>query len=104
MNLGLSLLTSMGNETMVSVTDVIDYLVDDPATKVIALFAQCARDLARPDLERHDRFAGPSGAAGGPGEPFRVAHRLQDRTTRTTPRVRVPGVARQAGFVRQGLA
>ncbi|OON72752.1 acetate--CoA ligase family protein [Streptomyces tsukubensis] len=42
-NVGLSLLTSMGNETMVSVTDVIDYLVDDPATKVIALFVESVR-------------------------------------------------------------
>ncbi|MEV8566973.1 acetate--CoA ligase family protein [Streptomyces sp. NPDC051322] len=42
-NVGLSLLTSMGNETMISVTDVIDYLVDDPATKVIALFLESVR-------------------------------------------------------------
>jgi acetate---CoA ligase (ADP-forming) len=41
--IGLSLLTSMGNEAVVSVTDVIDYLVDDPATKVIALFLESIR-------------------------------------------------------------
>jgi acyl-CoA synthetase (NDP forming) len=42
-NIGLSLLTSMGNEAVVSVTDVVDYLVDDPATKVIALFLESIR-------------------------------------------------------------
>jgi acetate---CoA ligase (ADP-forming) len=41
--IGLSLLTSMGNEAVVSVTDVVDYLVDDPATKVIALFLESVR-------------------------------------------------------------
>jgi acyl-CoA synthetase (NDP forming) len=41
--IGLSLLTSMGNEAVVSVTDVIDHLVDDPATSVIALFLESIR-------------------------------------------------------------
>ncbi|WP_214325616.1 acetate--CoA ligase family protein [Nonomuraea sediminis] len=45
-NIGISLLTSMGNESVVSVTDVIDYLVDDPATKVIALFLESVRNPA----------------------------------------------------------
>jgi acyl-CoA synthetase (NDP forming) len=45
-NIGISLLTSMGNEMMVSVTDVVDYLVDDPATKVIALFLESVRHPA----------------------------------------------------------
>ncbi|GAA2206441.1 acetate--CoA ligase family protein [Nonomuraea monospora] len=45
-NVGISLLTSMGNETVVTVTDVIDYLVDDPATKVIALFLETIRNPA----------------------------------------------------------
>ncbi|MDQ0381038.1 acetate--CoA ligase family protein [Amycolatopsis thermophila] len=42
-NVGLSLLTSMGNEAMVSVTDVMSYLVDDPDTSVIALFLESVR-------------------------------------------------------------
>lgn len=42
-NLGISLLTSMGNEALVSVTDVMEYLVDDPDTKVIALFLESVR-------------------------------------------------------------
>ncbi|MFC4943955.1 acetate--CoA ligase family protein [Pseudonocardia sp. GCM10023141] len=41
--IGLSLLTSMGNEAVVSVTDVIDHLVDDPQTTVIALFLESIR-------------------------------------------------------------
>ncbi|GHE89065.1 pimeloyl-CoA synthetase [Amycolatopsis deserti] len=45
-NVGLSLLTSMGNEAMVSVTDVMSYLVDDPDTKVIALFLESVRHPA----------------------------------------------------------
>ncbi|HEV7897470.1 MAG TPA: acetate--CoA ligase family protein [Planosporangium sp.] len=45
-NIGISLLTSMGNEMAVSVTDVVDYLVDDPATRVIALFLESVRHPA----------------------------------------------------------
>lgn len=43
---GISLLTSMGNESMMSVTDVVDHLVDDPATRVIALFLESVRHPA----------------------------------------------------------
>ena len=59
--IGLSLLTSMGNEAVVSVTDVIDYLVDDPATRVIALFLESIR---RP--EEFARVARRALAAGKP--------------------------------------
>jgi acyl-CoA synthetase (NDP forming) len=45
-NVGTSLLVSMGNESMVSMTDVMRYLIDDDATKVIALFIE---SLRRPD-------------------------------------------------------
>ncbi|MER7505725.1 acetate--CoA ligase family protein [Nonomuraea pusilla] len=45
-NVGISLLTSMGNEAVVTVTDVVDHLVDDPATKVIALFLETVRNPA----------------------------------------------------------
>ena len=43
-NVGISFLTAMGNESMMSVTDVLDYLVDDENTKVIALFLESVRD------------------------------------------------------------
>ncbi|MFF1401004.1 acetate--CoA ligase family protein [Streptomyces sp. NPDC058287] len=61
-NVGLSLLTSMGNETMISVTDVIDYLVDDPATKVIALFLESVR--------HPDEFARAARRAAQAGKPI----------------------------------
>jgi acyl-CoA synthetase (NDP forming) len=45
-NLGISVLVSMGNESLLSVTDLVDYLVDDPATRVIALFLESVRQPA----------------------------------------------------------
>jgi acetate---CoA ligase (ADP-forming) len=42
-NVGISLLVSMGNESMVSMTDVMRYLIDDDATRVIALFIESVR-------------------------------------------------------------
>lgn len=42
-HVGLSLLVSMGNETMMSTTDMIDYLIEDDATQVIALFLESIR-------------------------------------------------------------
>jgi len=41
--IGLSLLVSMGNESMLSVTDIVDYLLADDATRVIALFLESIR-------------------------------------------------------------
>jgi acyl-CoA synthetase (NDP forming) len=42
-NVGISLLVSMGNESMVSMTDVMRYLIDDDATRAIALFIESVR-------------------------------------------------------------
>jgi acetate---CoA ligase (ADP-forming) len=42
-NVGVSLLVSMGNESMVSLTDVMRYLIDDDDTRVIALFIESLR-------------------------------------------------------------
>jgi acetate---CoA ligase (ADP-forming) len=61
-NIGVSLLTSMGNESMVSVTDVVEYLVDDPATSVIALFLETVR--------RPREFAGAARRALEAGKPI----------------------------------
>jgi len=44
--IGLSLLTSMGNEAMMTTTDVLDYLVEDEATRVICLFLEEIGDPA----------------------------------------------------------
>ena len=41
--IGLSLLVSMGNESMITVTDVVDYLLEDEATRSIALFLESIR-------------------------------------------------------------
>jgi acetate---CoA ligase (ADP-forming) len=38
--IGLSVLTSMGNEAMMKTSDVLDYLVEDEATKVVCLFLE----------------------------------------------------------------
>ena len=43
-NVGISFLTAMGNEAVLSVTDVMNYLIDSPKTKVIALFLESVRD------------------------------------------------------------
>lgn len=45
--IGISLLTSMGNEGMITTSDVIDYLIEDDDTKVIALFLEGIRDPRR---------------------------------------------------------
>lgn len=41
--IGLSLLVAMGNESMISVTDVVEYLVNDAQTRAIALFLESVR-------------------------------------------------------------
>src|SRR5690606_37989288 len=43
-NIGISFLTAMGNEAVLSVTDVMQYLIDSPETDVIALFLESVRD------------------------------------------------------------
>ncbi len=57
-NIGFSFIVSMGNETMIDATDVIDYLIEDEETKVIALFLESIKDpgefmrVARKAFER----------------------------------------------------
>ncbi|HVB21495.1 MAG TPA: acetate--CoA ligase family protein [Ktedonobacteraceae bacterium] len=57
-HIGLSLLVSMGNETMLSATDVMNYLIEDEQTRVIAVFLESIRQpatfahIARKALER----------------------------------------------------
>lgn len=45
--IGISILTSVGNESMIKTADVLEYLIDDEATKVIALFLEEIGDPAR---------------------------------------------------------
>jgi acetate---CoA ligase (ADP-forming) len=57
-NVGLSMLVSTGNEATISVTDALQYAVEDEATKVIAIFMETIREpdrfvqIARQALER----------------------------------------------------
>lgn len=44
---GLSFLGATGNEGMLSIADMIDYLIDDPATRVIAAYLESVRDAGR---------------------------------------------------------
>jgi acetate---CoA ligase (ADP-forming) len=46
-NVGLSMLVSTGNEATVSVTDALQYAVEDEATKVIAIFMETIREPER---------------------------------------------------------
>ena len=43
-SIGLSLMVAVGNETMISVTDVVDYLLEEESTRSVALFLESIRD------------------------------------------------------------
>ena len=45
--LGFSKLVSVGNEADIGIGELVDLLVDDPATRLIALFLETVRDAAR---------------------------------------------------------
>lgn len=60
--IGLSLLVSMGNEAMVTTADVIEYLLEDAATRVIALFLEGVR--------QPDRFVALARRARAVGKPL----------------------------------
>jgi acetate---CoA ligase (ADP-forming) len=45
--IGVSTLATMGNEAMIATTDVLEYLVDDDATRVICLFLEQISDPVR---------------------------------------------------------
>jgi acyl-CoA synthetase (NDP forming) len=59
--IGVSTLTTMGNEAMISTTDVLDYLVQDDGTRVICLFLE---EISDP--ERFARAAQDADRAGKP--------------------------------------
>jgi acyl-CoA synthetase (NDP forming) len=59
--IGVSTLTTMGNEAMISTTDVLDYLVEDDNTRVICLFLE---EISDP--ERFGRAAEEADRAGKP--------------------------------------
>jgi acetate---CoA ligase (ADP-forming) len=65
--LGLSKLISTSNEVDLELSDFIDYLVDDPTTRVIALYIETVRDP-----ERFRRAANRAALAGKPIVAFKV--------------------------------
>jgi acyl-CoA synthetase (NDP forming) len=62
--IGVSTLTTMGNEAMIAATDVLDYLIEDDATRVICLFLEQISDP--------DRFARAARRADQAGKPIVV--------------------------------
>ena len=58
---GFSVIVSSGNEAAVTTADYIDYLIDDPATRVIATFTETV-----PDPERYVAALDRAAAAGKP--------------------------------------
>src|SRR3954471_19791072 len=60
--IGISLLTSMGNEAVITAADVIEHLVEDDDTEVIGLFLESVRDAPR--------FVELAAAALGKGKPI----------------------------------
>jgi acetate---CoA ligase (ADP-forming) len=62
--IGVSTLATMGNEAMIAATDVLDYLVEDEATRVICMFLEQITDPAR--------FAEAAGRADRAGKPIVV--------------------------------
>src|SRR5215471_13715283 len=60
-NVGLSYLVTLGNEAMITVGHVLDFLVDDPGTRAVAVFMETVRD---PDVfRRAARRAAQAGKA-----------------------------------------
>ncbi|MGE0097437.1 MAG: acetate--CoA ligase family protein [Hydrogenophaga sp.] len=59
--IGLNVVAATGNEAVLGLADVVDYLVDDPATRVITVFAETVRDttLLRRAAERALRLGKP---------------------------------------------
>jgi acyl-CoA synthetase (NDP forming) len=72
--IGVSTLTTMGNESMISTLDMIDYLVEDENTRVIAMFLE---EIGDP--ERFARAAEKADQAGKPLVALKVGSSLVGR-------------------------
>jgi acetate---CoA ligase (ADP-forming) len=60
-NVGLSYLVTLGNEAMITAGHVLDFLVEDPATRAVAVFMETVRDPA--GFRRAARRAAEAGKA-----------------------------------------
>ncbi len=100
--IGISLLTSMGNEAIVTTADVVDHLISDDATKVIALFLESIRDP-----ERFIALADKALAAGKPLVALKVGRTAAGQATALAHTGAIAGddavvaaVLRQHGVIR----
>ncbi|MCL6517006.1 acetate--CoA ligase family protein [Alicyclobacillus sp.] len=75
-NIGISLLVSMGNESMISATDVMDYLIEDDSTRVIALFLETIRSP-----QEFSRVARRAQAAGKPIVALKIGRSVRSAQT-----------------------
>ena len=80
--IGFSKLVATGNESDIDVSDLINYLVDDPATKVIALYLE--------GLRKPMQFRQAALRAAEAGKPI-VAFKVGRRSPVSSRRVRIPG-------------
>ena len=90
---GISLSVSAGNEAVTRTVDYLEYLIDDPATKVIATFTETVREPERyvAALDRGRRQAG--GRAQGRTH---RAHAARDHQPHRRAGRRIAGVLRAA--------
>ncbi len=99
--IGLSVLTTMGNEAMMTTADVLDYLVEDEATRVICLFLEEISDpvgFARM-AEKADRAGKPIVALKVGSSPAGWVEVLNDTSLRLLP-VDAAEVRRMLGELR----
>ena len=76
---GFSVIVSSGNEAAVTTADYIDYLIDDPATRVIATFTETVADP-----ERYTAALDRAAAAGKPVVALRVGRNERTRRAITS--------------------
>jgi acyl-CoA synthetase (NDP forming) len=100
--IGISLLVSMGNEAMLTTADVLEHLIEDEHTRVIAMFVEQIRDSARfLDLAQRAQRAGKPIVAlkVGRGAPGQKAAQAHTGALAADDRV-VDAVLRQFGVIR----
>ena len=73
--IGVSTLTTLGNEAMITTADMVDYLVEDEDTKVICLFLEEISDPARSARRRASRPGGQADRGAEGRAPARPARR-----------------------------
>jgi acetate---CoA ligase (ADP-forming) len=100
--IGISLLVSMGNEAMLTTADVLEHLIEDEHTRVIAMFLEQIRDAARfLELAQRAQRAGKPIVAlkVGRGAPGQKAAQAHTGALAADDRV-VDAVLRQSGVIR----